>query len=319
VDVGALAPVDVGVATLPVQLPKVGLLLDTAPAHRARAAPVEGLKGVSVVLSAPAAPALSRVVALQWRGLAALALLLVLGFLFGFLVRPSEIVPAVPEHLVAAAARIERGDFSSRAPQLAGKLGTIASALNRAAAAAEGGGGGPSGTPAPGSITQEFFASQVPAPPEAEPSAFDFPPRPPRQRPVEPEPRPAAGLTGDPFQATPVGSRSPPIGNVATSAETLQAVARSAPPPIPNATMTRTMPAVSGPDDEQSHWQQVFQDFVKTRAECGEPSEGLTFERFRQKLESNKATLVAKYQCRTVRFQVYVKDGKAALKATPVR
>jgi hypothetical protein len=29
--------------------------------------------------------------------------------------------------------------------------------------------------------------------------------------------------------------------------------------------------------------------------------------------------LIAKYQCRTVRFQVYEKDGKAALKATPVR
>ena len=53
--------------------------------------------------------------------------------------------------------------------------------------------------------------------------------------------------------------------------------------------------------------------------ECGEAAEGLTFERFRQKLESNKATLVGKYGCRTVRFQVYVKEGKAALKATPVR
>jgi hypothetical protein len=29
--------------------------------------------------------------------------------------------------------------------------------------------------------------------------------------------------------------------------------------------------------------------------------------------------LVEKYSCRTVRFQVYVKDGKAALKATPVK
>jgi len=79
VDVGTLGKVDVGVAALPVQLPRVALLLDTAPAHRARAAPVEGLKGVSVVLSTPTAPALSRVVVLQWRGLAALAVLLVLG------------------------------------------------------------------------------------------------------------------------------------------------------------------------------------------------------------------------------------------------
>jgi hypothetical protein len=71
--------------------------------------------------------------------------------------------------------------------------------------------------------------------------------------------------------------------------------------------------------DEESHWQQVFQDFLRTRGSCGESAEGLTFERFRQKLEGNKAQLVAKYGCKTVRFQVYVKDGKAALKATPVK
>jgi hypothetical protein len=37
------------------------------------------------------------------------------------------------------------------------------------------------------------------------------------------------------------------------------------------------------------------------------------------KLIRNREQLVKKYQCRTVRFQVYEKDGKAALKATPVR
>ena len=63
----------------------------------------------------------------------------------------------------------------------------------------------------------------------------------------------------------------------------------------------------------------MFSEFLRSRAECGEVASGLTFERFAQKLASNKATLVAKYACRTVRFQVYVKDGKTALKATPVR
>jgi hypothetical protein len=38
-----------------------------------------------------------------------------------------------------------------------------------------------------------------------------------------------------------------------------------------------------------------------------------------QKLRDNKAALVTKHGCRTVRFSVYVKDGRAALKATPVR
>ncbi len=71
--------------------------------------------------------------------------------------------------------------------------------------------------------------------------------------------------------------------------------------------------------DEETHWQQVFQDFLRTRDACGEGTEGLTYDKFRQKLDGNKAQLVAKYACKTVRFQVYVKEGKAALKATPVK
>lgn len=74
-----------------------------------------------------------------------------------------------------------------------------------------------------------------------------------------------------------------------------------------------------GGSDEDRHFQEVFRDFVATREKCGEPADGLTFDKFKGKLLKNKEQLVAKYQCRTVRFQVYVKDGKAALKATPVK
>ena len=70
---------------------------------------------------------------------------------------------------------------------------------------------------------------------------------------------------------------------------------------------------------EEAHFQDVFKEFVTTRERCGEPSDGLTFEKFAAKLRKNKDQLVAKYACKTVRFQVYVKDGKAALKATPVK
>ena len=308
VDGGALSPVDVGVKAIPVQLPKLGPLLDREPAERIRAVPVEGMKGAAVVLSVQAAPVLGPIVALEWRGLAALALLLVVGLVFGFLVRPSEIVPAVPEVLVAAAARIERGEFDARAPQLAGKLGTIAAALNRAAEAADGSvsGSGHGGQPAP-----EFIQSPLPPPPapEAEPSAFEFPTR--SRRGEAPPAPPSRGLTGDPFQAAPL---APIGGDNATPADVLQAAARTAPPPmppprttatgIPAPKVTMTMPAAGGGDDEQAHWQQVYQDFLRTRAECGEPAEGLSFERFRTKLEQNKASLVAKYSCKTVRFQV---------------
>ena len=37
----------------------------------------------------------------------------------------------------------------------------------------------------------------------------------------------------------------------------------------------------------------------------------------RAKLAKNRDALTQKYACRTVRFQVYVKNGKAALKALP--
>jgi hypothetical protein len=67
------------------------------------------------------------------------------------------------------------------------------------------------------------------------------------------------------------------------------------------------------------HFQDVFHEFLAVRERCGESGDGLTFEKFAGKLRKNRDQLVQKYGCRTVRFQVYVKDGRAALKATPVR
>lgn len=90
-------------------------------------------------------------------------------------------------------------------------------------------------------------------------------------------------------------------------------------PPTASLPRVQSVAPVGGASDEDRHFQDVFRDFVATREKCGEPADGLTFEKFKAKLLKNKEQLVAKYQCRTVRFQVYVKDGKAALKATPVK
>jgi hypothetical protein len=123
----------------------------------------------------------------------------------------------------------------------------------------------------------------------------------------------------DPFASSGGGEPEPynPDATVvaAVPEALLRATARN---PAPSA--SRPMPAMpAGPQGEDQHWQQVFQDFLRTRQQCGEASDGLTFDKFRVKLQKNKEQLVAKYSCKTVRFQVYVKDGKAALKATPVR
>ena len=72
-------------------------------------------------------------------------------------------------------------------------------------------------------------------------------------------------------------------------------------------------------EEEEAHFRHIFDDFIAKKRDCGESTVGLTRDKFLQKLRDNKASLVAKHNCRTVRFSVYVKDGKAALKATPVR
>ncbi|MCC7381659.1 MAG: hypothetical protein IT384_07495 [Deltaproteobacteria bacterium] len=70
---------------------------------------------------------------------------------------------------------------------------------------------------------------------------------------------------------------------------------------------------------ESAHFKETYERFIEMRRQCGEPTTDLAFDRFVSKLRKNRDGLIRKYNCRTVRFQVYEKDGKAALKATPVR
>jgi hypothetical protein len=90
------------------------------------------------------------------------------------------------------------------------------------------------------------------------------------------------------------------------------------PKPPPTAPPPRVASAMAQVSDEQ-HFQEVYREFLATREKCGEAADGLTFEKFAGKLRKNREQLIQKYSCRTVRFQVYVKEGKAALKATPVK
>ena len=87
---------------------------------------------------------------------------------------------------------------------------------------------------------------------------------------------------------------------------------------MPDGEATRVVP-YDLQEEEDAHFRHVFDDFVETKRSCGEPITGLTQVKFLQKLRDNKTALVSKHGCRTVRFSVYVKDGKAALRATPIR
>ncbi len=70
---------------------------------------------------------------------------------------------------------------------------------------------------------------------------------------------------------------------------------------------------------DNAHFQETYERFVEMRRACGEATADLAFDKFVAKLRKNREGLIEKYKCRTVRFQVYRKDGKAALKATPIR
>jgi hypothetical protein len=77
--------------------------------------------------------------------------------------------------------------------------------------------------------------------------------------------------------------------------------------------------AIPDEDPLEAELQAVFQEFVETKQRLGESIEGVTYNKFAKKLRANRAELIARYGCQEVRFQVYIKDGKAALKATPVQ
>jgi len=71
--------------------------------------------------------------------------------------------------------------------------------------------------------------------------------------------------------------------------------------------------------DPAAEWQQVYEEFIRTKRDCGEPTDGLTFEKFQQTLKKNRDALMQRHGCKRVKFSVYVKEGRASLKATPVR
>jgi hypothetical protein len=71
--------------------------------------------------------------------------------------------------------------------------------------------------------------------------------------------------------------------------------------------------------DEMMQWRQTFDEFVAMRQKCGEATTGLSFEKFQVQLRKNKEQLVKQYNCKRVKFTVYEKEGKAALKATPIK
>ena len=89
----------------------------------------------------------------------------------------------------------------------------------------------------------------------------------------------------------------------------------AAPEPEPEAAPEPVEPEA---DPDEAHWQDTFTAFVALKEHLGETGK-LSYDKFAAKLAKNRADLMAKHHCRSVRFSVYEKDGKASLKASAIR
>jgi hypothetical protein len=156
--------------------------------------------------------------------------------------------------------------------------------------------------PTPEASSTPFFgfasdgaAAEPPAPAAPAKPAAAAAPKPPVAAPKPPAPTPAIPLPRPPQVASP-----------------------SPPPPRPPSV------AAASPDngaafDEEAHFREVYEAYLVTRKQCGEPTDNLTFEKFGVTLRKTRDQIVEKQGVKAVRFSVQVKEGKAALKAQPIK
>ncbi len=176
----------------------------------------------------------------------------------------------------------------------------------------------PPGPPAPGApfpqSDRTFAMPGAPPPPPAGSGAFNA---------ANPPPPAAASAPGS-------------LGSTVAASPNAMPNAGTAPAPFPTgsgkalpkeedeATMVAQpsadlISAAAQGADPAAEWQKVYDEFIRTKRECGEPTDGLTFEKFQQTLKKNRDALMQRHGCKRVKFSVYVKEGRASLKATPVR
>jgi hypothetical protein len=96
-------------------------------------------------------------------------------------------------------------------------------------------------------------------------------------------------------------------------------------PPAPPTRGAPKPPTVAGAEagdseaERLAEWRRVYEEFVDVKRQCGENTDGFTYEKFEQTLRKNEETLVKRHGAARVRFSVYVKEGRAALKASPIK
>ena len=117
---------------------------------------------------------------------------------------------------------------------------------------------------------------------------------------------------------------------VATRAELAEMMSRldeekdsiqSATPPKPPTERRTTAPPPPPKDAFESHrekrYVKIFNDFIELRRNSGESTQ-LSYDKFVARLEKSRSAVMRQHRCDDVKFRVYEKNGKAALKVTPI-
>ncbi len=168
----------------------------------------------------------------------------------------------------------------------------------------------PEPTPAPAAVEEQ---PEPAAPPAAKPAA-------------KPLPKPAPKVVDDDAETMmiPREELDKAVANKTAPAAPPAPAAKVVPPRRKQPPAEPPQPADDGADeaepaDEETQWRKVYADFIAMKKQFGEPTARLTYEKFRGTLQRNKEALIARHGCTRVKFRVYEKQGRAALKASPVK
>ena len=204
--------------------------------------------------------------------------------------------------------RLAKGETDQLQPsRFRGVFRKIASDLNDGMDQVMAKGGGPRRGPA----DMKQVLGNIPDQPQM--SAFSFPGDPssmPSPSSGQMPPRSVPNVPANPkLPRPPVRPGTPPVSLDSTLSSEDSSAARRLPVPP-----TRGDAAAA----ELAEWHAVFQDFVSLKQQCGESTDGFTYEKFEQTLKKKNEELLTRHGAKRVKFSVYVKEGKAALKASPI-
>jgi hypothetical protein len=209
--------------------------------------------------------------------------------------------------------RLAKGETDQLQPsRFRGVFRKIASDLNDGVDKILAKGGGPRRGPA----DLKEVLGDLPAEPQM--SAFSFPG----------ENMPAAAGVGSGSITAPISSprvmpsapgnprlpKPPPTRGAAVNLDSTM----EAQPDVPSSGSPATS-GWGGDNPELSEWRAVYQEFVALKQQCGENTDGFTYDKFEATLKKNRDTLMNRHGAKRVKFSVYIKDGKAALKASPLK